>query len=545
MYIASAFAVLNSYIRRNRYDLYEQIEWSVLDFLDRDIEQIIDKINHENIDIFMVSVYVWNADKVFNTVKQIRSRCSPSLVIIAGGPSVDPHRDINFLQQHPSIDFAVYGQGEIALINILDNILGQKSLCQLASRNVSWRSDSGIKIATYEFVRDPHCSPIIDSKHLLEKVINNSEYKDYRKIFPYETSKGCPYKCSFCDWQSGLSHKVYHRKWSWREEIEVLGELGLTDLHIIDANFGMHKQDFDIARIFAEFKRQKGYDFRFHIIAWAKLNKQSAYEILEFMYQEKLYISPKFSVQDTNADVLANIDRPDIPWKEHKKIIDTLLHKYPELIPWTYVELIYGLPGQTRDSWKQTLLDTLDYGNRCYSWTMLPNSPGATKEYKDRMKIKTIWAACPVTGCLIEMIVETFSYNILDYCYFRLLALVVFSISVIQQPKDKKLILNFIETDDNLNATLEQMKNLLLAPDQTNGHQKISHCVNDFINSIIVKNRYDFDRNFIKSWVQFQAKNMKEQTFKRISQISTIPIIQKINHPLLLEKTSPNLAHIS
>jgi hypothetical protein len=60
-----------------------------------------------------------------------------------------------------------------------------------------------------------------------------------------------------------------------------------------------------------------------------------------------------FSIQDTNETILKNIDRPDVGWEVHVAMAKELQTAYPHLA--VKAQLIYGLPGQTVDSWRQTL----------------------------------------------------------------------------------------------------------------------------------------------------------------------------------------------
>lgn len=59
------------------------------------------------------------------------------------------------------------------------------------------------------------------------------------------------------------------------------------------------------------------------------------------------------SIQDINEQVLKNIDRPDVGWDAHVAMADELREKHPHLIVKT--QLICGLPGQTVESWQQTM----------------------------------------------------------------------------------------------------------------------------------------------------------------------------------------------
>jgi len=60
-----------------------------------------------------------------------------------------------------------------------------------------------------------------------------------------------------------------------------------------------------------------------------------------------------FSIQDTNVQVLHNINRPDVGWDVHVSMANELRARHKDLV--VKAQLIYGLPGQTVASWRQTL----------------------------------------------------------------------------------------------------------------------------------------------------------------------------------------------
>jgi hypothetical protein len=95
------------------------------------------------------------------------------------------------------------------------------------------------------------------------------------------------------------------------------------------------------------------------------------------------------SLQDLNEDVLKNIDRPSPPWGEHKKLIKELQQKHPNLE--LRAELIIGLPGQTIDTWIDTLLELENIGINYLEanlWMMLPGSPAYKADYQKKHQIK-------------------------------------------------------------------------------------------------------------------------------------------------------------
>lgn len=96
-----------------------------------------------------------------------------------------------------------------------------------------------------------------------------------------------------------------------------------------------------------------------------------------------------FSIQDINEQVLKNIDRPDVGWETHVAMADELREKYPHLIVKT--QLICGLPGQTVESWRQTMQQILAK-NMLPVWFVnepLPASPAIyDPEYQKKWKFE-------------------------------------------------------------------------------------------------------------------------------------------------------------
>jgi len=99
------------------------------------------------------------------------------------------------------------------------------------------------------------------------------------------------------------------------------------------------------------------------------------------------YAGFTISVQDIQPDVLENIDRPDVGWDEHLKIIKELKTAYPRRN--SKIQLIQGLPGQTPKSWRTTLAEISKHSLLLQPFIseLLPASPAARdKDYQEKFK---------------------------------------------------------------------------------------------------------------------------------------------------------------
>ena len=417
---------IDGHLQNYHHDLWKSISWKKVQLHPRTQKQLINEIEQLEIDILCVSLYVWNHAQIMDAIQGIKNLVQREITVIAGGPSVNVYRDHSYLHQYPDIDFAVYAQGEEAFASILQVLNGTKKLGVFETKNMAWRDkDNKFRIAEFEFIRKTSGSHYIEGRHILEQIVADPDNKGFIFELPYEASKGCPYDCVYCDWTSGLSHKVSRRKFAWEQELELLGEMGILRLNFSDANFGIFKDDIEIVRAMVRLKKERGFDFKVNVVNFAKLHKKTAFEILEVMVKAEIIGQFFFGVQDINPAVLELSQRPDVPWKEHRGYIDAFKRRHPEID--FYLELITGLPGQTRDSWERTLIETFPYKIRCYPWVLLPNSPASyDEECKQKLQIKV------ATGNLLsvmdhqssylgDVVVGTLSYNETDYAYFLLL----------------------------------------------------------------------------------------------------------------------------
>jgi hypothetical protein len=258
----------------------------------------------------------------------------------------------------------VYGPGEVAFADIVTHLVTKKPLVAFNTSNCAWQNHKTGKttIADYKVVKMIETSPYIHNKDMF--TVMATQLKEQAKLvkkevwMPYTVTRGCPYSCTFCDWNGGLGTKVSRRKNTYQQEIDLFEELDLTNMYLSDANVGLYNEDVDMVEYFAE-KNIKGNN-KFIIQGnYSKLNKNNNLKIFHALARGRLITRTlNFSLQDTNQQVLKNIDRPDIGWDEHVKMARELKTTHPHLI--IKAQLIYGLPGQTPETWKQTLLQLIE-----------------------------------------------------------------------------------------------------------------------------------------------------------------------------------------
>ena len=371
---------------------------------EQDLHEACDLIVQEQIDVLAVSLYVWNRAKLFNLVQQLKLKL-PNLVVVIGGPEVEAHRDPGFFKKENFIDYAVYGDGEIAFSRLLDHLAGYPAeLINLV--------DGSGKVYPHEVFMDREIfskSIILKFQEEIRQYFNTTKEKakiyapDVQLATTWETTKGCAFKCSFCDWSSGLHNKV--RIWGkgeldppWKKELLFFTELGIKGIYWTNANIGMSFHDEDIVNFWCDLKLSNPDA---PVCVWpsmSKKNKQKTFKLIDKMLESNVVQSCRFDLQDLDPVVLNNIDRPEIPWEEHRVLIQDLLARRQDKLfrakqdPFFLnAHLIWGLPGQTLNHWHHNAREVIPLGLFPYyqPFELLPNSPAANIEYQKKFNIKT------------------------------------------------------------------------------------------------------------------------------------------------------------
>jgi hypothetical protein len=208
-------------------------------------------------------------------------------------------------------------------------------------------------VAEYKFVKMMEVSPLLHNEQFFSEMVEDFFKKCKHMQFPYTLTRGCPYSCTFCDWNSGFGNKVSRRKNTYQQEIDLFHKLNITNIYLADANVGQYEEDVNMVEYFAEknIKENAG----FHIGGnFSKLKKENNLKIFHAMGRGNL-VNKTFniSVQDINPEILKNIDRPDVGWDVHVAMADELRQSYPHII--VKAQLINCLPGQTVSSWRETI----------------------------------------------------------------------------------------------------------------------------------------------------------------------------------------------
>lgn len=327
------------------------------------------------------SFYTWNAAEFLFLVAELK-RDLPQLLAVTGGPHVQQAED--YLGIDP-VDVVVLGEGEVTFCELLD-----------ASSRDEWPDISGIaylergkltRTASRERATDLDVYP----SPLDVLVLTDPQGDPLYQSISYETSRGCPFRCAFCEWGTGaIGGKMY--QWSMqriRDDWEKITAAGIKDLWLADSNFGALKQDMAKAELIVELKQRTGLPVSF-ATSWSKKHSRQVQSIALLLHQHDLLPHYQLALQTLTPEALRLSNRQNMESNQYERIAK---HMSEQGVP-IAAELIWGLPGDTLESF-ETNLDTLlaIFPNiNIFGYTLLPGTEFYRR--RDEYKIETI----PVAG---------------------------------------------------------------------------------------------------------------------------------------------------
>lgn len=334
-----------------------------------------------------LSCYVWNFRRNMKIARLVKEKY-PQCLIVVGGAHV-PKNDPNFFGEHPYIDIAIHGEGEYAFREMLRQHMNSKP---------DWNQVPGI---TYNHNGEPiNTGPtvklpkeiVLPSPYLeghFDEVIEECHEKNLIFTAPWETNRGCPYGCTFCDWGMLTMNKIrtFHEQ-RLLDEIEFFRDKKVPVIFICDANFGILKRDLIIAEKLAEAKLSQGYPMQIKV-NFAKNTNEAVFNISSSWNKADMLMGTTISLQSNDDDVLEAIKRKNIKKSNFYK----LQTRYKQAGIDTYTELILGLPEETVNSFKnginQILLSNSHDDLRVYELNLLPNAPMNEPAYIEKHGITT------------------------------------------------------------------------------------------------------------------------------------------------------------
>lgn len=302
----------------------------------------------------VMSSYIWNWEYNKQLAQEVK-RVYPDCVIVTGGPQIDKG-DKEFFDKYPMFDVAVHGEGENAMKEILarpigeyDDIVHTQTRTHMPKPAMRRKSVADIP------------SPILEGFY---EPIMAKYPEDTMWQVTWESLRGCPYHCAFCDIGDSYWNKLtLFDMERCRQEIEWMGKNRIEYVSVCDSNWGLLKRDIELTQYVLDTKAKYGYPMWFDA-TWAKNNVDRNFEIAMMNKRAPVNIfkGVTFAMQSFNDPTLVASERFNIKDGE----VAEYLKKYKEEDIPTYSELIWPMPEETYDSLKENVQKLIDLGQDSY-----------------------------------------------------------------------------------------------------------------------------------------------------------------------------------
>lgn len=322
------------------------------------VPDILSEIYEHKPDIIGVSCYIWNIELIKHTLPLVR-KVLPNTLIICGGPEVS-YEVTDFMRTNPAVDFVVRGEGEEAVMELLDLIINRRAInnerkltVKPINTGIAWR-EGGLEVAAEDVIHEGQAVTVMDrlvpSKLELPFPYIDEEMVEIKdKILYYETTRGCPFSCAYC--LSCATAGVRYRPLE-----EVFKELDFFVYHdvrqvkFVDRTFNAKKSHFlPIIEYIKDLPAACRTNFHFEV-AVDYLDAETI-KVLQAMPKGRVQL--EIGVQTTNKEVLKRISRVN-HWEDICSNIKALQKNHNMHI---HTDLIIGLPGENLASFGQSFND--------------------------------------------------------------------------------------------------------------------------------------------------------------------------------------------
>jgi radical SAM superfamily enzyme YgiQ (UPF0313 family) len=356
----------------------------------------------EGCDLVGFSLYVWNERFTLELARRLKER-SPGTTLVFGGPQVPDHAEA-WLRANPFVDLACHGEGEATFAAILGGadpatVPGVSVLDRTGAFRHTPRAP---RLADYAELPSPYLegafAPLLDA------------HPDVSWIAMWETNRGCPFSCTFCDWGSATQSKVIRFDLErLRAEIDWFGREQVEIVYCADGNFGILARDLEIAEAIVASRRASGYPRYFYVNS-TKNATDRLYTIQRILADGLGTNGVTMALQSVDATTLDLIKRKNISLGHFEE----LQRRFTADRVYTNTDLIIGLAGETYDSFADGVSHVVASGQHneiqfrnCY---VLPNAELAAPAYRAEHGLETVSQEIREAHVRIERVDEVPEY---------------------------------------------------------------------------------------------------------------------------------------
>jgi len=310
-----------------------------------DAAQVAKKIIDLKPWVLGVSCYVWNADKTFEICDYVKS-AGASVLIVAGGPEAG-HVPTEICNECPGVDVVVTGEGEETFRQLLLARLAQQPWAGV--RGITFRDEGKIICTPRQGSIDLASLPILFGPQ------QGKYLSGLKQKVMYETLRGCPHVCFFCDWGVLTPGRVrsFPIERIERELSFILKHRQFSHLYLADSEINVDDDHCKgLLRTLNRLKKEYAWDgaVTFHL----EISKEIDSEMADLLCEATDGIG--IGVQSLSKPALYQMGRK---WFDIEKFQQNV-ERLESDIHFVF-QFIYGCPGDTY----QTFADSLKWAVQC------------------------------------------------------------------------------------------------------------------------------------------------------------------------------------
>ena len=291
--------------------------------INQSIDVMLKGIFRRKPEVLCISCYIWNISIARELAEEVH-RVLPDTKIWLGGPEVS-YDAKQVLERNPQITGVMMGEGEETFLELVRHYAdGAPGISEI--RGIAWRGRDGL-------IRDNGFrGPVdLDTVPFIYQDLSGFE----NRILYYESSRGCPFSCSYC--LSSIDRKLRFRSMELvKRELQFFLDHKVPQVKFVDRTFNCsHQRALEIWRYLTE--HDNGVT-NFHFEIAADLLNEEELELIASMRPGMIQL--EIGVQSTNPEVVREIRRK-MDFDRVARVVRRLSENHNVHL---HLDLIAGLP---------------------------------------------------------------------------------------------------------------------------------------------------------------------------------------------------------